>query len=187
MVENQLAAMSGECCQVGGHRVHQRLDIRQCFLFHIDFHCGGGWSENAWPRRENPTDGATGCNPRVVQETGVNRKASSGLRAAHSFLDRFDFLPAEARIAFPFLARQQREIKIAAQRIRNHTVGHAVEGIALLQQRIDDQLAVRVADGLRDDWLAVCILGSDLIEPDRGSTGRSPGSKGRRAWQDRLR
>ena len=35
-----------------------------------------------------------------------------------------------------------------------------------MQQRIRDQLTVAVADGLRDDWFAVCIFWSNLVKSD---------------------
>jgi hypothetical protein len=35
-----------------------------------------------------------------------------------------------------------------------------------LQQRIRNQLTVSIADGLRNDWLAICIFRSNLVERD---------------------
>ena len=107
------------------------------------------------------------------------------------FLDRGDFLWTQARLALPFLARQHRGIKIAAQRIRDDAVGHSVLRIALLQQRIRDQLTVSVADGLRDDWFAICIFWSDLVERDGNPFTdrqvRKSGAHGRIARDDSVK
>src|SRR5450759_735478 len=118
--------MPRESCQVGGHRVHERLDIRESFLCDVDFHRSSCWSENAWSWRQNPADGTAGCNACVVQEAGIYLDATLCLWPAGSLLNRGDLFRTQARFALSFVARQRCGIEVAPKRIRDDAVGHTV-------------------------------------------------------------
>src|SRR6185437_12180028 len=66
------------------------------------------------------------------------------------------------------LAGDLLRIKMAAEGIEDHSVRHSIKRVALLHQRIDDQLAVRVRKKLFDFRLARGVLRGRLV-PGHGN------------------
>src|SRR5690606_27124096 len=78
--------------------------------------------------------------------------------------DRADLRGAEAAVALLAAALQLRRAEVAVGDIHDHSVGASVETIALLQESVEDGLAVGGGERLRQDWQSVFVAGRGLVE-----------------------
>ena len=53
---------------------------------------------------------------------------------------------------------------MTGKRIGDQAVSQSVEGVALIHQRVHEELAIVIGEGLGDDGLSTGIFGRDLVE-----------------------
>src|SRR5450631_2108316 len=167
VVEDQFSSVRREGRQVGGHRVHERLDGRKSFLINIHRHVSGRRSKNTGSGREQSPQRGTVRDACVVKEAGIDLGSTRGLRPAKGPLDGGSFFRSQTGVVLFSLACQHLGIEITGERIGDQAVGEAVFGVTLLHEGIFDQLSVVVSNGLLDDGFPVRIFRSNLIEGNR--------------------
>src|SRR5208283_1226128 len=143
MKEEDFAAACRKRRQIGRRRLYQRIGGMQSLFVDIDLGRGRIRTEEA--------DGAESEQPRKrtgLRDTGVIRKPWVHLRAVgvlgscKRLLDGCNLFPCNAAIALAALAVQHRRIEIAAHRIGDHPVDHAVLCVAPIHQRIHEALSL---------------------------------------------
>src|ERR1041385_8661643 len=115
VIKDQLSSALGKSCQVCRHRVHERLDAGERFLFNIYHHRSCRRPENAWTRRKNAADGVARSDAGVVKKTGIHLDSPDRLWTTNGFFDRRNFLWSKARLIASVLTSQHSRIKITSE------------------------------------------------------------------------
>src|SRR4030095_16057400 len=117
VIKDQLSSVLRKSRQVCRHRVHERLDVGERFLFNI-YHRGScRRPENAGTRRKNAADGAARRDAGIVKKTGIHLDSAGRLWTTNGLFDRRNFLWSEACLIACALASQHGRIKITSERV----------------------------------------------------------------------
>ncbi len=169
--EDEFAAVPGERVELGpGGSISDRYISRggEPRLL-VDIHPGrrNGTAHGARSRVEKTGDALRVGNAGIEPEARVDGVAMRILRARESLRQRRGLFRQQTRRSLRAFAGELGGIEPATLRIEDHPVGDAVVGIASLQDRVDDELAVTVRQGARGLRSALVILRRNLVERNR--------------------
>src|SRR5215469_13525911 len=145
MKEENLAAASGKCGQVGRCRFNKRIGGVQRCLVDVDFRCCGVRAKEAAIGKSKKSRREALCgDARVEQEAWIHLDAMRILWTLEGLLDGRNLLGRDASFALAGLAGQLRRIEIASERIKDHSIPNTIACIAPFHQRVHEELAVAV-------------------------------------------
>ena len=141
--------------------------MQRCLVY-VEFGGGGvGAEDAARSQGQQSWNRALHRDASVVEEAGIDLRAVGILGPGESLLDRRDFLGRDACVVLAGFAGQDRGIEVAAEGIGDHAVRYAVARVALLHQRIHEQLAIVVGQELPNLRFAGSILRGCLVVSHR--------------------
>src|SRR5664279_441790 len=164
MKEDELAVAEREGGEIGGRGLDEGIRGVQRRLVYIEFGSGRIRAEESIVSQSQQAGyRALRGYSCVVEKAGIDLCAVRVLWTGEGFLDSADLLRDDASVCLAGFACEDHGIEIAANWIRDHTVGYAIFRVALLHEGVHEKLAIGVIEELVYLRLAGGIFGGRLV------------------------